>query len=99
MSFSTLLLLSTLFTQAPAPEAAPAQQDTRAAHTPEPWGFEESDIEVDPRVNFSTLPNGVRIAWAHNGEPQDRVYVRLHVNVGSLGEEESESDRKPGWDM
>ncbi|MDF1729446.1 MAG: insulinase family protein, partial [Sulfitobacter sp.] len=41
-------------------------------------------------MNFSTLPNGVRVAWAHNGEPQDRVYVRLHVNVGSLGEEESE---------
>ena len=90
MSLSTLLLLSSLFTQAPAPQVAPVAQAVRPAHSSEPWGFENSDIQVDARVHFSTLPNGIRIAWAHNAEPQDRVYVRLHVNVGSLGEEESE---------
>ncbi|MCP5021340.1 MAG: insulinase family protein [bacterium] len=85
MSLSTLLLLSSLLTQ-----AAPVAQETRPAHSSAPWGFEESDVKVDPRVHFSNLPNGIRIAWAHNAEPKDRIYVRLHVNVGSLGETESE---------
>ncbi len=90
MSLSTLLLLSSLLTQAPVPQATSVAQETRPAHSSEPWGFEESDVKVDPRVHFSNLPNGIRIAWAHNAEPKDRIYVRLHVNVGSLGEAESE---------
>jgi len=32
----------------------------------------------------------MRYAWAHNPEPKNRVYLRLHVDVGSLAETETE---------
>src|SRR6185436_498418 len=58
--------------------------------TPRPWEHDTSDIRVDPRIHFGALDNGLRWAWARNGEPQKRCYLRLHVDVGSLAEEESE---------
>ncbi|MEZ6003355.1 MAG: insulinase family protein [Planctomycetota bacterium] len=84
-----LLLLTPQESIAPAPAAPPAPA-AREAQTPEPWGFEKSDIPVDPRIQFATLPNGMRLAWADNKEPKERVYLRLHVNAGSLAEQESE---------
>ncbi len=57
---------------------------------PRPWAHESSDIPVDPRINFGHFSNGLRYAWVNNSEPNDRVYVRLHVDIGSLAEEMSE---------
>ena len=54
------------------------------------WEHETSDVPVDPRIQFGEFDNGLRYAWVANSEPQHRVYVRLHVNVGSLAEEDSE---------
>ncbi|MSR64028.1 MAG: insulinase family protein [Planctomycetes bacterium] len=78
---SGLLLLGLLF----APRfAAQELAATRA------WEHEHSDLAVDPRLHFGHFANGVRWVWAKNGEPKFRSYLRLHVNAGSLGEEDSE---------
>lgn len=62
---------------------------TRTAE-PRPWPHEDSDIPVDDRIHFGHLPNGMRWAWADNSEPKERVYLRLHVDAGSLAEEDDE---------
>src|SRR6185369_17586549 len=51
---------------------------------------ETSDLKPDPRFTFGTLKNGFRYAWFKNDEPKKNVYVRLHVNVGSVVETETE---------
>lgn len=56
----------------------------------EPWPHTLTDLPADPRVQYGALGNGVRWAWANHPEPQNRVYLRLHVNVGSLSETEEE---------
>ena len=71
-----------------APEAA-AGHVARAV-APRPWESATSDVPLDPRVQLGALDNGLRWAWARNGEPKSRCYLRLHVDVGSLAEEESE---------
>ena len=58
--------------------------------TPRPWEHARSDVPVDARIRFGALDNGLRFAWAANPEPKERVYLRLHVDVGSLAEEEHE---------
>jgi zinc protease len=75
------------------PAAAPAQATEKPAApavAPRKWEHESSDLKVNPRIHFGALPNGLRYAWMDNSEPKHRVYLRMHVNVGSLGEEESE---------
>jgi len=62
----------------------------RPAGTPRAWEHESSDLAVDPRIRFGALENGLRYAWLANPEPKERCYVRLHVDVGSLAEEDSE---------
>lgn len=54
------------------------------------WPHENSDIQLDDRIHFGNFKNGLRFAWASNPEPNDRCYLRLHVNVGSLAETDSE---------
>ncbi|MFT5048940.1 MAG: zinc protease [Chlamydiales bacterium] len=55
-----------------------------------PWAHEDSDIPVDERIHFGVLDNGLRWAWAANPRPEERAYLRLHVDVGSLAEQDSE---------
>lgn len=74
---AAFLLPATLFSQVPA-------------GTVRAWEHESSDIQVDPRIHFGHLENGMRFAWAQNSEPKERVYVRLHVDAGSFGELDSE---------
>ncbi len=69
--------------------ADPRSDDPRTAD-PRPWAHERSDIPVDPRIKFGHFDNGMRYAWAANSEPKKRCYVRLHVDVGSLGENDDE---------
>ncbi len=57
---------------------------------PVPWEHEQSDLAPDPRVHYGALDNGLRFAWASHPEPQHRAWLRLHVDVGSLAEEEGE---------
>ena len=70
--------------------AQPARGDCEFPIATREWPHRNSDIQVDDRINFGSFDNGLRFAWANNPEPNDRVYLRLHVNVGSLAEEESE---------
>src|SRR5262245_5930775 len=72
--------------EAPSPAASP----TAHVVAPRQWEHATSDVPVDPRIHFGALDNGLRWAWSKNGEPQKRCYLRLHVDVGSLAEEESE---------
>ena len=69
-------------------------QDPGREHSKAPdarkWEHETSDLKPDPRFNFGTLKNGFRYAWFKNDEPKKNVYVRLHVNVGSVVETETE---------
>ena len=53
---------------------------------PTKWPQEDSDIAVDPKVEFGTLKNGMRFAILRNAEPPGRVSLRLHVAAGSLNE-------------
>jgi zinc protease len=62
----------------------------RAAGEPRAWEHESSDLAVNPRMHFGTLSNGIRWAWMANSEPRQRAYARLHVDVGSLAERDSE---------
>lgn len=72
-----------------APTEATEESAQRAGE-PRAWPHESSDIPVDERIHFGHLENGMRWAWADNPEPKERVYVRLHVDVGSLAEEDDE---------
>jgi len=56
-----------------------------------PWPQEESDIEVDPSVTFGTFPeSGFRYMLMNNGEPPDKLALRLHVDAGSLHEDDDQ---------
>jgi len=57
---------------------------------PRAWEHQRSDIPVDTRIKFGHFDNGLRYAWAANSEPKKRCYIRLHVDVGSLGETDEE---------
>ena len=72
---------------APLGPAVPAQSASGQAR---PWEHETSDIKPDARIRFGALENGLRYAWRANAEPKQRCYLRLHVNAGSLHEEDSE---------
>ncbi len=49
-----------------------------------------SDLRPDPAVRFGSLPNGLRYAVMANPEPRQRASLRLHVDVGSLHETETQ---------
>ena len=57
---------------------------------PAQWPHEDSDIAVDPEVEFGTLKNGMRFAIRRNAEPPGRVSLRLHVGAGSLHEADNQ---------
>jgi len=54
------------------------------------WEHDTSDLKPDPRFTFGALKNGFRWVWFKNDEPKKKVFLRLHVNVGSLVESETE---------
>ena len=49
-----------------------------------------SNLRPDPAVRFGSLPNGLRYAVMANPEPRQRASLRLHVDVGSLHETETQ---------
>jgi zinc protease len=55
-----------------------------------PWWCQKSDIPIDARIHLGHLDNGFRFAWMPNHEPQKRCYLRLQVDVGSIGETDDE---------
>ena len=83
-----LLAPSTATAQEPA---VPVQAEGwRQPRSVQPWDHAASDIPVDGRIVFGSLDNGMRYAWAHNPKPEERVYLRLHIDAGSFAEGETE---------
>lgn len=63
------------------------KSDTAVATAePRPWPHESSDIAADPEAIFGALDNGMRYVIYPNGEPPQRVSLRLHIAAGSLME-------------
>lgn len=54
------------------------------------WAHTESDLPVDEKALFGELENGFRYVLYENAEPPGRVSLRLHVDAGSLSEEEDQ---------
>jgi zinc protease len=69
-----------------AAAVTPARAQTLARR----WPHETSDLPVDRRIRFGCFPNGMRWAWRSNAYPALRCSLRLHVNAGSLAEEDGE---------
>ena len=89
-ALALLSVLSACRSSDPSGGAAAPTEATARVLAARPWEHETSDVPVDPRIHFGDLDNGLRWAWAGNGEPQKRCYLRLHVDVGSLAEEASQ---------
>ncbi|MFT7516294.1 MAG: zinc protease [Myxococcota bacterium] len=66
-------------------------QETRPAQSTNAWAHASSDLEVDKRIHYGSFANGMRFAWADLPKPEDRVYLRLHVDAGSFGETDSQA--------
>ena len=67
-----------------------ARNDSSSAVRPATWAHEASDVAVDPEVHFGALPNGFRYAIRKNAEPPGRVSLRLHIDAGSLHEQDDQ---------
>jgi zinc protease len=74
----------------PDASEAPPQNDATAALDPRPWPQETSDIPVDSDAVFGSLDNGFRYLIYPNSEPPGRVSFRLHIDAGSLMENEDQ---------
>ena len=54
------------------------------------WGFETSDVNVDPAFHFGRLVNGMRYIIVPNATPKGVVMVRMQIAAGSLDETDAE---------
>lgn len=70
----------TILSAQEAPEAEVQQQTDK----------NQAELQIDPQIVQGELPNGVKYIIRPTAEPQGRASVRLHVNVGSLDEQEHE---------
>jgi len=92
-----ILVISALFLSLrpkdakPDPSGTPPQQSEASAETIErPWGHQLSDIPADKTARFGRLENGMRYIVYPNAEPPGRFSVRLHIEAGSLMEDEDQ---------
>ncbi|MBK1834791.1 M16 family metallopeptidase [Roseibacillus ishigakijimensis] len=69
-----------------------ATTESQAFATPprEPWPHETGDIPASERATFGSLPNGLRYVIIPNSEPPKRVALRMHIDAGSLHEEDDQ---------
>ncbi|MBI1403873.1 MAG: insulinase family protein [Porphyrobacter sp.] len=70
---------------ADTPATAPAQAGGVPA-----WGIASTDFPADPEIVFGTLPNGMRYALRHNGNPPGEAVIRFSVAAGAKEETEAE---------
>lgn len=54
-----------------------------------PWPY-SSDIAADPGVTYGSLENGLRYMIMKNSEPRNKLMLRMHVDAGSLQEEDDQ---------
>lgn len=74
----------------PAPSTDPKPAAAAETVSAEPWPQDESNIPADPSAVFGSLDNGLRYMILPNSEPPNRASIRLHIEVGSLMEEEDQ---------
>ncbi len=65
-------------------------QETPEAEMQQQTDKNPAELQIDPQIVQGELPNGVKYIIRPTAEPQGRASVRLHVNVGSLDEQEHE---------
>jgi zinc protease len=78
LAVASVLLLSPLSAQSPAPA-------TPAAQLPQTFNLQDN-VPINPVVRHGRLPNGLRYLIRQNGQPARRVSLRLGVKAGSLYE-------------
>jgi zinc protease len=83
------LLILTLIGSVVAVVVLRAEQAS-AAEKPPIWPQQASDIATDAKATFGKLDNGLRYVIYPNAEPPGRVSVRMHINAGSLSEQENQ---------
>jgi zinc protease len=66
--------------QVDEPTPAGAQAQASPAFAPPVWGFEGSDVPVDPGYTYGALPNGMRYILRENHQPRWKNAKR---NAGS----------------
>ncbi len=82
------LLAGSLF---PAAQTKPKPAAAAAIEVePREWEHEDSDLPVDPKFNFGALKNGMRYVWVKSHNPPKQIFLRLHVDIGSLVEDDTE---------
>lgn len=54
------------------------------------WPHELSDIPKDERVTYGQLDNGLRYMLMPNGELPGRLSVRMHIDAGSIQEDDDQ---------
>ncbi|MDE8653233.1 M16 family metallopeptidase [Novosphingobium album (ex Liu et al. 2023)] len=81
-------LLALLAACAPQPGGIVSTPERASRETA--WGFENSDIPLDPAYRFGRLANGMRYVIRHNATPAGTGLVRMEVAAGSLDEAEGE---------
>lgn len=79
-----LPLLAACATVPPAATSVEAQRQETV------WGFENSDIPVDPGYRFGRLDNGMRYVIRQNATPAGTAIVRMAIDAGSLDEADNE---------
>ena len=67
-----------------------AKSESPKVVPPVAWAHAKTDLKVDPKVRFGALSNGLRYAIYKNAEPPGRVSLRLHIDAGSLHEQEDQ---------
>ncbi|MFW6364022.1 MAG: M16 family metallopeptidase, partial [Spirochaeta sp.] len=88
----SLLLTGTLFARGGQEEApAPPETDAATIQTEAPSPAQDAELlPMDPAVSSGRLANGLSFYLRQNSEPENRVFLRLVVNAGSILETEEE---------
>ncbi|AFG38617.1 M16 family metallopeptidase [Spirochaeta africana] len=89
----TLLLTLAVLTLIPAGAAARGRQEQPAEPTevfPTETESRGETLPTDPQLTIGRLDNGLTYYIRRNPEPENRVFLRLVVNAGSILETESE---------
>jgi zinc protease len=71
----------------PQEDPLPVMTDTI---TPRAWPQAGSDLTPDSNAIFGHLENGMRYVIYPNSEPPERVSLRLHIDAGSLMEQDDQ---------
>ena len=69
---------------------ATPESTTADKAVPVPWPHESSEIPPDPAVRYGALENGMRYAIMPHADPPGRLALRLHIDAGSLMEQEDQ---------